>query len=371
MAPVHYGGVLLHPADVAPTVASVCGGRIPSPKRGRPHTDDPVAWLDGLLRETQGSSHYDVVVRALDMSLRTGSSSQLATVAAVGRRHPILDVGAALATLDRPAAWQRTATAIDLCAAINAAVLEGRAPFDDRMRMLAADRRLDGALWPALLLADRDWLLDDLGTLLGREPARRVPQLVAALDALGPEARAAALEGIAARLTALPEPTRDALLAALTELAPPAPAAPAPPPPRLDVGELPWRGDDGAWFEIPAGLRFPQGSYSVRRGWHRWRVDPRAIEPYRISEQRAAILRGAQVEALWRTVAATSGGLLPDSAAEVFGAPAATVATEAEAQAKAAVRVHELSDQLTAVLGSPEARALADKLKKTLLRGRR
>jgi hypothetical protein len=293
MQTLHHAGVLLQAAEIGAAVHAVCGGRIPAPRRGPPPISDPVAWLDSLFAALEPGPTRDLAIRALARVLTDGAVSQLGVAAAVGRRRGLFDVATLADALERPQVWQRPATAVDLAGAIAEALAAGRGGWSPRLLRWLPARELAGTLWSPALIWDLPGMLAALPSLLAGHPQRSAAWLADALPTLPEGQRERARAAIAELMPTLPAPVREAVAVAIPDLAPPVP---------LDVRRLPWRSDDGAWFEIPDGNSLPPGPLALRRGWHRWLVDPEAVARFRVPEARADALRRAQLAALHAAV---------------------------------------------------------------------
>jgi hypothetical protein len=359
---VFHGGLRIGPPEIPAIVAQVCAGRIPPPRKGRPHTEDPVLWLDGLLHEVRDTPLHEPVRRALDLTLRTGSSSQIEVVAALARRHDLFEPAALMAALERPSAWQRPRTAPDLAAGVSRALLADRHPWDEQLRAWALDRRLDGALLPALLQLDLDFAVAELPAILSRDCTSGARRLAAALRALPEARREEVLSRLAGRRAGLTDDAWSALIAAVPELAPPEPPEPERPP-----GPPPWRGEDGRWYSVPEGTRLPPGALVLRRGLWVWRVDPTSARPWAISAAAALADRALHTEAVWRQVAGEA--LRGTELAELLGGPTAEVLTDPAARQRAAARAAELRRRLAEVWEGPEAKALAEAVGRAVREG--
>jgi hypothetical protein len=330
---VAYGGAEIDADGLPALLAEVCAGVLPpdAPPIG------PVPWLLGLGEALAGTPLEAALRRALWLVLRTGSSTQLATLSALASRPETLawfEAGALMATLDRPAAWSIPTTAPALAAAISLRLARPEAIWDEQHRAWALDRRLDGALLSAALQTDLAFVVTELPAFLGRDVDGGAARLATALASLPDPAREAATAALQGRLPTLSEAAQAALLAALPSLRPPEPAVddlPADPPRRPEPGPArpdlrtavergpaaprspaaPWRSGDGRWFAIPDGAALHRGPLELRRGLKRWPVDPRDAARFEVSAAQAAALQTAAAAAAWQRLATAAEPELP------------------------------------------------------------
>jgi hypothetical protein len=360
-----YAGIVLVPNEVPTAVAMAASGRIPAPRRGAPPTEDPSAWLCGLVERATGTPMESPVVRALGTVLRTGNSRQLQSLAPVALKFPIFDGPLLISTLERrQVTWDRD-TVATFAEAVGHWVARGQIAYDDRLRAHLEDRKQRGGLIPAYMVADRAWFLDGLEPLLARNPADHASFVAKGLGYLSEEDAASVRATLARLLPGLSEPVRAALERELPELRAPVEAPPVEVP-KLDADALPWRGEDGRWFLVPEDAHVARGNYEIRRGWRVRQVQRRAVSLFEIPADDAERLRAGQLTALWaagrEALARVSGVTAPEEISGALGSSPPALLSDPEAREAAAARVAAARQRLRELLASPEAKRLAERL---------
>lgn len=368
MPHLEYRGLLLQAADLNNAVTGASGNNPPMPRKSVVAAIDGTTWLTGLIDAAVGTDFAEPLARSLDLVMRTGDTARIDRLAEVAEQRDVFSIADLQTALGRPHVWRNRDTPIRLARAIARAVANGRGPLPPDLRPLATERRLKGALLPAVAVTDPDWFFDILPTALGDEPALAAERLGAVLDVL-PDPSALS-ERLVASAAALGPARADAVTALLVARGLHTTEAAGPEP--VDIHRLPWRGDDGGYYEIPEGVEILLGSLRLRRGLAVRGVDPEAAARYLISDDRARQLRARQVEALWsvgrdalRAALNASprtrhvADQVPDTLADALGAPTTDLLRDGPPDAPT-------GRSLLDALDTPETRAfvstLADRL---------
>lgn len=374
MQHLSHRGLLLSTADLGTAVAAAASDTPPQPRRPTGPPVDGFTWLTELIDAAAGTPFEEPVRRTIDMVLRTGDSRRLDTLARVADARDIFDADLLLQTLQRPHIWRNRDTPPRLAGALSRAIVSGRAPLNPELRAWVTEKRLRGALVPAFVAADVDWVAENLVAVLSDDPTTASTRLEEALAAVPPDSLRLKGMALGKGINRLTSPLREALQDVLLR----AGAVEAPddsPTGGLDLHAMPWRGEDGAWYAIPGNVEILHGPYTLTRGGERLQVNPDAAAPFRIPEARARQLQARQLDALWGVIAdaaraglaaraatAKAADLIPATPGDLFGVPTAELFRGPPDLAEAERRLPNAKRRLEEVLDEPDVKAILTSL---------
>ncbi len=307
------------------------------------------AWLLRAVDAARAAGRRDWLAAAVRQVLARPTPTQRDAIAWLIEHRGVLTLPELLGLLKAPS-WQRARLArIRVARAVGLATSRQPAAWTPYLSALATDPAFRDALVPGWLAGDADDFLGRLQDVLGTEPALARQRLLRALAPLPPARRRELAPRLWQEVGGLVPGVRRAVedLAEDTLPAPP-PRVPSTPPragpsvaPRVALplpvdpagavrdalAALPWEGEDGVFYEIPAGEALREGHYTIRRGAETRAVDRRVIGAWLIGSRRARALRGAAMDALFAAAAAGVASRLgadPATASAVAALPRVT-----------------------------------------------